>query len=240
MSFPLLITASGIIVSLLTTFIATDIRPARLVDEIEQTLKWQLIISTVIMTPVCELTVVWFAMRSRESELRYQRVAMATKIYHSLACLPMVPLVVYLFQCENGAFRACQVIPATFCHTGTFLEHRLTSSLRNHCWTHVRKRCAESQVAYLLAVTALPAEFTGIFTADPYRIVKNWHVCICVVSGLWGGLLIGIVTEYYTSNRYTPVQVLLTAVNVKKALHCIKCWFVARTCTASSVHAGAS
>ena len=65
------------------------------------------------------------------------------------------------------------------------------------------------QVAYLLAVTALPAEFTGIFTADPYRIVKNWHVCICVVSGLWGGLIIGIVTEYYTSNRYTPVQVRL-------------------------------
>jgi len=52
MSFPLLITASGIIVSLFTTFIATDLRPARLVDEIEQTLKYQLIISTVIMTPV--------------------------------------------------------------------------------------------------------------------------------------------------------------------------------------------
>ena len=63
------------------------------------------------------------------------------------------------------------------------------------------------QVAYLLAVTALPAEFTGIFTADPYRVVKNWHICICVVAGLWGGLIIGIVTEYYTSNRYTPVQV---------------------------------
>ncbi len=52
MSFPLLITAAGIIVSLLTTFIATDIRPARLVDEIETTLKYQLIISTVLMTPV--------------------------------------------------------------------------------------------------------------------------------------------------------------------------------------------
>ena len=56
-------------------------------------------------------------------------------------------------------------------------------------------------------MTALPAEFTGIFTADPYRIVKNWHVCICVVAGLWGGLIIGIVTEYYTSNRYSPTQV---------------------------------
>ena len=44
MCFPLLITAAGILVSLLTTLVATDIRPARLVDEIEQTLKYQLII----------------------------------------------------------------------------------------------------------------------------------------------------------------------------------------------------
>ncbi len=29
----------------------------------------------------------------------------------------------------------------------------------------------------------------------------------CVAAGLWGGLIIGLVTEYYTSNRYAPVQV---------------------------------
>jgi Na+/H+-translocating membrane pyrophosphatase len=28
----------------------------------------------------------------------------------------------------------------------------------------------------------------------------------CVAAGLWGGLIIGLVTEYYTSNRFTPVQ----------------------------------
>lgn len=53
MSFPLLISAAGIIVCLLTTFIATDLRPARMVSEIENTLKYQLIISTLIATPVC-------------------------------------------------------------------------------------------------------------------------------------------------------------------------------------------
>ncbi len=52
MSYPLLISASGILVCLLTTFIATDLRPARMVSEIENTLKYQLIISTVISTPV--------------------------------------------------------------------------------------------------------------------------------------------------------------------------------------------
>ena len=48
-----MISAVGICVCLVTTFIATDIRPARLVTEIENTLKMQLIIATVIATPVC-------------------------------------------------------------------------------------------------------------------------------------------------------------------------------------------
>lgn len=52
MSYPLLITSSGIIVSLLTTLLATDLKPAKTIDEIESTLKNQLIVSTVIMTPV--------------------------------------------------------------------------------------------------------------------------------------------------------------------------------------------
>ena len=52
MNYPLLISAAGIICCLLTTFIATDLRPARMVSEIENTLKYQLIISTLLATPV--------------------------------------------------------------------------------------------------------------------------------------------------------------------------------------------
>lgn len=62
-------------------------------------------------------------------------------------------------------------------------------------------------MAYYLSWAALPAEITGLFVADPLRVVKNWHMFFCVASGLWGGLAIGIVTEYYTSNRYEPVKV---------------------------------
>ena len=54
---------------------------------------------------------------------------------------------------------------------------------------------------------ALPSEFTHIFSAEPDRIVKNWYMFFCVAVGLWGGLIIGIATEYFTSNRYRPVQV---------------------------------
>ena len=52
MCYPLLITGSGILVCVLVTFIATDLRPARVVSEIESTLKVQLEVSTIAMTPV--------------------------------------------------------------------------------------------------------------------------------------------------------------------------------------------
>ena len=63
------------------------------------------------------------------------------------------------------------------------------------------------QLVYFLTIWSLPTEFTGIYASDPTRIVKNWHPFVCVAAGLWGGLIIGITTEYYTSNRYSPVQV---------------------------------
>ena len=63
------------------------------------------------------------------------------------------------------------------------------------------------QVVFVISWYALPSEFTGIFSAEPDRIVKNWYMFFCVAVGLWGGLIIGIATEYFTSNRYRPVQV---------------------------------
>jgi hypothetical protein len=52
MMFPLLISASGILTCVLVTLIATDLKPAQQISEIESTLKMQLVISTVLMTPV--------------------------------------------------------------------------------------------------------------------------------------------------------------------------------------------
>jgi len=112
MMFPLCVTAVGILVSFVTTIVATDIKPASQISEIESSLKLQLVLSTVLMTP----------------------------------CV------------------------------------------------------------YFLANSLLPAEFTGLFTDDPAKVTKNYYVFYCVISGLWAGLLIGLVTEYYTSNRYQPVK----------------------------------
>eukprot|EP00890_Picochlorum_soloecismus_P004594 jgi/Picsp_1/5135/NSC_02498-R1_vacuolar h+-translocating inorganic pyrophosphatase len=79
----------------------------------------------------------------------------------------------------------------------------IESTLKNQL---VLSTAIMTPVAYLLSLGALPSEFTGLFADDPTKVVKNWHIFLCVASGIWGGLIIGLVTEYYTSNRYTPVQ----------------------------------
>jgi inorganic pyrophosphatase len=52
---------------------------------------------------------------------------------------------------------------------------------------------------------ALPSTFT-IFNFGEQKVVRNWQLFLCVAVGLWAGLIIGFVTEYYTSNAYSPVQ----------------------------------
>ncbi|KAL2629618.1 hypothetical protein R1flu_014304 [Riccia fluitans] len=112
MSYPLLVSAVGIIVCLITTLFATDFFVIKNVKQIEPSLKRQLLISTVLMT-------------------------IAVGIVSKLA-LP-----------------------------DTFLINVIGKD-----WLHA----------------------------------KWWHVFLCVAAGLWAGLIIGYVTEYFTSNTYSPVK----------------------------------
>ncbi|KAI4996390.1 hypothetical protein ZWY2020_051175, partial [Hordeum vulgare] len=48
---------------------------------------------------------------------------------------------------------------------------------------------------------ALPAKFT-IFNFGAKKEVSNWGLFFSVAVGLWAGLIIGFVTEYYTSSAY--------------------------------------
>ncbi|KAI3979653.1 hypothetical protein MKX01_013748 [Papaver californicum] len=57
----------------------------------------------------------------------------------------------------------------------------------------------------IVSWVALPSSFT-IFNFGVQKVVKNWELFFCVAIGLWAGLVIGFVTEYYTSNAYSPVQ----------------------------------
>jgi Na+/H+-translocating membrane pyrophosphatase len=105
--FPLMVTSMGIWVSFVTTFFATNFRKITF-DNVENTIKWQLIISTVLMTG---------------------------------AIMPLI-----------------EFLPESFTMTGY----------------------------------------------ESY-IVTPWKAFGCVACGLWAGLIIGYITEIYTSNAYSPV-----------------------------------
>jgi len=113
-SFPLIISATGIFVCFATSFVATHVSPPRKLSDIEPTLKRQLVVSTVLMT----------------------------------AALLAISFI---------------FLPSTV----------------------------------LLTVTGDEADANH---------VHNYEIFFCAASGLWAGLAIGYLTEYYTSNQYTPVQ----------------------------------
>ena len=46
--------------------------------------------------------------------------------------------------------------------------------------------------------------FPTTFDVSTATDVKNWYIFFCVGMGLWSGLIIGLVTEYYTSCTYEP------------------------------------
>jgi inorganic pyrophosphatase len=109
--FPLLISASGILVCIVTSFFATHIMKVDEEEKIEKTLKYQLVISTVLLTPIL----------------------------------------------------------------------------------------------YFLAINCLPETFYFV-RGDLVHTTTNVQAYICIACGLWSGLIIGYVTEYYTSHYYTPVR----------------------------------
>jgi len=59
----------------------------------------------------------------------------------------------------------------------------------------------------LISWLGLPYTFT-IYNFGAQKTVQSWQLFLCVAVGLWAGLVIGFITEYYTSNAYSPVQVV--------------------------------
>uniref|UniRef100_A0A7S2Y359 H(+)-exporting diphosphatase n=1 Tax=Fibrocapsa japonica TaxID=94617 RepID=A0A7S2Y359_9STRA len=109
--FPLVISSVGIIVCLVTSFLATNIMPVKKEEGVEFALKLQLIVTTILMIPAAFFTAEYF-------------------------------------------------LPSEF-----------------------------EIVGVAATVTAGPID-----------------AFVCVISGVIGGLIIGLITEYYTSHSYTPVR----------------------------------
>ncbi|ETO10415.1 inorganic pyrophosphatase [Reticulomyxa filosa] len=134
-SFPLVVSAVGILVCFLTSFLATHIFPADKAEKIESTLKQQLLVSTILMTP--------------------------TLLGLCYLCLPSDPI-----------------------YEGRYVT--------NNDLNYVKGKKAH-----------------------------NWSVFICLASGLWAGLAIGYITEYFTSNQNAPVHEVAEACRTGAATNII-------------------
>merc|ERR1719277_2462274 len=58
-------------------------------------------------------------------------------------------------------------------------------------------------VVVALSKYCLPSEFS---MGAEYDRVQWWYCAVSIMLGLWSGLIIGYVTEYYTSHSYVPVR----------------------------------
>lgn len=59
-------------------------------------------------------------------------------------------------------------------------------------------------VIILLTLNILPANFTFIIGENETVLQStNWGIMVCVLLGLWSGMIIGYCTDFYTSNAYT-------------------------------------
>lgn len=130
--FPVVISAAGIIVCMLCSFVATNIKPVRKQDDIEMVLKIQMVLSAILMLPV-----------------------------------------IYVI--------AVRMLPATFALEGVRL------------------------------INGVPAKISG----SPMKAF------ICTFMGTLGGLIIGLVTEFFTSHSYTPTRELATACKSGAAVNVI-------------------
>jgi len=72
-------------------------------------------------------------------------------------------------------------------------------------------------VGYLLCKVMLPESFSASTVAD----IKDWHVFICIACGLWSGMTIGLITEFYTSHSYNPVREVADACKTGAATNII-------------------
>jgi inorganic pyrophosphatase len=70
-------------------------------------------------------------------------------------------------------------------------------------------------VAIGLSYTCLPDEFS--LGTETSQHVKWWYCALSICLGLWSGLIIGYMTEYYTSHSYTPVREIADTQKVSAA-----------------------
>lgn len=77
-------------------------------------------------------------------------------------------------------------------------------------------------LALVPAMYILPEKFTMQEANGEDKEVGRWYAFGCIMFGLWSGMIIGFVTEYYTSNAYGPTLKLCTACEMGPAPNIIQ------------------
>lgn len=70
-------------------------------------------------------------------------------------------------------------------------------------------------------IQALPKEWNSLDFLGEETQVHRLYAYICTGSGLISGLIIGIVTDYYTSYEYSPVREMAKSCSYGAAINVI-------------------
>ncbi|KAK6912251.1 Pyrophosphate-energised proton pump [Dillenia turbinata] len=206
MCYPLLVSSMGILVCLITTLFATDFFEIKAVKEIEPSLKKQLIISTVLMT-VGIAIVSWIALPSSFTIFDFGAQKMVKNWYilqfSSIECISTI-LIWYCLKSKDFPF----VEPygsGRLNNRDIFAEGYyvvLAGSNSNIMVLQAQNRHqAQGTILFHFCIDLL------CFSSNSLSVeCLDRQLFLCVGVGLWAGLIIGFVTEYYTSNAYSPVQ----------------------------------
>jgi len=131
-------------------------------------------------------------------------------MYWTSMCFPLVLIGVGIFVCLLTSFVATHLIRVKS-------ERDVEPSLKRQLLVST---VLMTPVVIALAYTFFPSEFT-IGLGNEIKTVKNWYIAICVLSGLYAGLAVGYVTEYYTSHSYSPVREVAGACSTGAATNII-------------------
>lgn len=196
MAFPISITAVGMLVCYITSLRATivglgvakDAKMEEKVKQVEPALKLQLLLSSVLMTPVVFVLAYWL--------------------------LPGT----FWVEANMGfdPTKATTTWSGTICNDLNY--HGLgtgAGAVRN--FGQWQTAAGETHITDAM----LKQDTCFGFSAANAQHVEWWEAAVAVCGGLWAGLLIGYITEYYTSNAYRPVQEVSEACHTGAATNII-------------------
>jgi H(+)-translocating pyrophosphatase len=118
--------------------------------------------------------------------------------------LVMTPDALYFPLMITASGIVASFLSVLLIHTRTVTESNVQSVLK---W-QIGFSTILMTATVIPALYALPEEFT-FDTANGPLTVSRWTAFGCIMFGLWSGMAIGFITEYYTSNDHSPVLELV-------------------------------